>query len=120
MGARVVPDNRPGTHLGFRQQGSSGSVTKVHSGGRSSKLGHLKKKQANGRVLVSLHQSLHGTSVPAVLMAPVFLQHFFFSTFFKYIFVTKIHTWGTQGHAGLVHSTLHKSYKHEMNEHTGK
>ena len=77
MGARVVPDNRPGTHLGFRQQGSSGSVTKVHSGGRSSKLGHLKKKQANGRVLVSLHQSLHGTSVPAVLMAPVLLQHFF-------------------------------------------
>ena len=44
-----------------------------------------------------------------------------FSTFFlKYVFVTKIHTWGTRGHAGLVHSTLHKSYKHEMNEHTGK
>ena len=36
------------------------------------------------------------------------------SHFFKYIFVTKIHTWGTQGHAGLVHATFRKSYKREM------
>ena len=88
MGARVVPDNRPGTHLGFRQQGSSGSAAKVQSGGRSSKLGHLKKKQANGNVLVSWHKSLHDTSIPAVLMAPAFLQYFFFSlSTFKKIFI---------------------------------
>ena len=48
-----------------------------------------------------------------------FFFSFFFFTVFK-VFVTKIHTWGTRGHAGLVHSILRKSYKHEMNEHTRK
>ena len=44
----------------------------------------------------------------------------FFLTFFNTSLLKKIHTCGTRGHAGLVHSTLHKSYKHGMNEHTGK
>ena len=44
----------------------------------------------------------------------------FSSHFFKYVFVTKIYTWGTQGHAALVHSTFPKSYKHQMNEHAGQ
>ena len=26
----------------------------------------------------------------------------------KYIFITKIHTWGIRGHEELVHSTFHK------------
>ena len=44
----------------------------------------------------------------------------FFLTFFNTSLLKKIHTCGTRGHAGLVHSTLHKSYKHGMNEHAGK
>ena len=43
-----------------------------------------------------------------------------FLTFFNTSLLKKIHTCGTRGHAGLVHSTLHKSYKHGMNEHAGK
>ena len=34
--------------------------------------------------------------------------------------MTKIHTRDTGGHAALVQSTFHKSYKHGMNGHTGK
>ena len=57
LGARVVPERKPGTHLGFRQHGSSGSDTKVHSGGRSWKLGHLKEKHVSDSSLVSVDQS---------------------------------------------------------------
>ena len=44
----------------------------------------------------------------------------FFLTLFNTSLLNKIRTCGTRGHTGLVHSTLHKSYKHGMNEHAGK
>ena len=45
---------------------------------------------------------------------------YFFNRTFLNTSVTKIHTWGTGGHAALVYSTFRKSYKHGMNEQTGK
>ena len=63
-----------------------------------------------GALFASLFFSDNGSNVQNFCCCWHFLIHLCYKN---------IYIWGRE-HVALVHSTFHKSYKHEMNEHTGK